>query len=79
MHQVVLKRGTAPDYGTFIYPLKVPHTHPHMSKTVGSHQTWILQLIVFLLFAPFVSQPVKVVESDKNFPWLGEGVKLVGC
>ena len=47
MHQVVLKRGTAPDYGTFIYSLKVPHTHPHMSKTVGSHQTWILQLIVF--------------------------------
>ena len=47
MHQVVLKRGTAPDYGTFVYPLKVRHTHPHMSKTVGSHQTWILQLIVF--------------------------------
>ena len=47
MHQVVLRRGTAPDYGTFIYPLKVPHTHPHMSKTVGSHQTWFLQLIRF--------------------------------
>ena len=77
MHQVVLKRGTAPDYGTFIYPLKVPHTHPHRKKTIGSHKTWFLHQFA-LLFAPFVIATFMVVDSDQFF-WLEEDEKLGGC
>ena len=35
MRQAALTLGSAPDCGTFIYTLKVPHTHPPMPKSKG--------------------------------------------
>ena len=59
MRQAALTLGSAPDCGTFIYTLKVPHTHPPMPKVkvlqdLDSQCNHILLLLASLATATFM-------------------------
>jgi len=50
MRQAALTLGSAPDCGTFIYTLKVPHTHPPMPKSKGlTRPGFAMQLYIVIV------------------------------
>ena len=66
MRQAALTLGSAPDCGTFIYTLKVPHTHPPMPKSKG------------LTRPGFAMQSyVVIVSSTKEDPLLTVGYDCI--
>ena len=58
MRQAALTLGSAPDCGTFIYTLKVPHTHPPMPKSKGlTRPGFAMQSYVVIVSSTLGSAP----------------------
>ena len=68
MRQAALTLGSAPDCGTFIYTLKVPHTHPPMPKSKGlTRPGFAMQLYIVIVSFTRGQHLIPVFTSHLSF------------